>query len=89
MDLRQMRVGVKVAIASEHGVDLFDIGIFGHGLTGTVCEVREGGQVACLVRLDRHFPALDEWANCLQVSRYESDVCHAGDFEALPGQGEG
>lgn len=51
--------------------DVFPLGIVLAGNTGTVTAIRDG---AIHVKLDMHFPDLDEWQNVLHIGTPDFDV---------------
>ena len=53
----------RVRLATDF--DLFPVGIFPAGLTGTVTSIDDN--YLAMVTLDQYFPALKEWDNALQV----------------------
>ena len=57
-----MRIGERVRLAEcvENGSEIF----VDSGETGTIDQMDDE---SIWVKLDRHFPALDEWDNCLQI----------------------
>lgn len=60
-------------------LDIWNLGSFPEGATGTVTYVGEqqvDGVIAGEVKLDQHFPDLDEWENVLQIAR-DSEVTWA------------
>jgi hypothetical protein len=61
--------GTRVRL--KETIDIYPIGVFDAGLTGTVVYLDPTGVSA--VRLDTHFPALNEWDNELQIWRNGSD----------------
>lgn len=61
-----IEIGSKVRLTRP--VENYPIGIFDIGLTGTLMNIdREGSY---WVKLDTHFPELDEWENELQLWDY-------------------
>ena len=79
MDLYDMTNGLRVKIVRN--VDIYPTGVFRAGLTGTVTDVDDGCEIYCMVKMDRHFPELDEWDNALQVANNNAGICVAEDFE--------
>jgi hypothetical protein len=85
MKREDMKVGQQVAISVE--VELYPIGIFEHGLLGTVEEICEPNpDVVAIVRLHQHFDELNEWDNCLQVCVDDTFPCSPENFEPIPCQ---
>jgi hypothetical protein len=77
------KVGARVRLTRD--IELYPIGIFPAGLTGVVTDVQpDSPDVIAQVKLDETFPELEEWDNCLQVSRVERSgegACTTADFE--------
>lgn len=81
MNQSDMIPGSRVRIVQD--VELYPIGTYPAGLTGTVEAGTGDGDSApfCDVRLDRTFPELAEWDNCLRVWGPNVPECTAEDFE--------
>lgn len=60
---RSIQPGRRVILVQD--VDVFPTGYFHAGLTGTLQRIDEEGRF--WVRLDKHFPVLDEWDNELEI----------------------
>ena len=57
-------VGDRVRLNSD--VDIFPLIIMREGEAGTIASVNDE---AIFVRMDKHYPELDEWDNALEVWR--------------------
>lgn len=60
-----MIVGQRVRLVRD--VEIFPLNIYRTGATGTVVATSINSVVIAEVRLDEHYPELDEWDNELQV----------------------
>ena len=60
-------------VCLKHAVDIYPLGVFPAGLTGTVVDVDPTSIVVFHVRLDQHFDCLNPWNNRLQIGRSGSD----------------
>lgn len=79
--------GRRVRLTAD--LEPFIFGEIRAGETGVITTV-EGGwgvnTVSALVRLDRHFPDLDEWDNEIQVGTTDESATTPDCFELCEGQ---
>jgi hypothetical protein len=74
MKSSEMTLGRRVRISQT--IDIYPLGIFSIGLTGTVTQVAvdpDGNTPSWYVRLDEYRPELEEWDNELEVWSEDSD----------------
>lgn len=74
--------GTRVRLVAE--IEYYPLGIWPVGTTGTVTQNTPGQHPSGVVRLDEHFPSLDDWDNQLQVSSpLEDDRATWANWEPL------
>lgn len=87
MEAYEMLNGRRVRIFKDLGI--FALGSFPAGLEGTIESanaIARCPDYLCLVKLDQHFPELNEWDNCLQVF-FDDAECTPEYFELIIGFG--
>jgi hypothetical protein len=77
--------GMRLRIVQE--IDIFVVGKFPKGAVGTLTLAEPAGwpEMIGTVKLDDHFPELDEWDNCLQLFNADYSECSPEFFEPVVG----
>lgn len=84
MTHKDFTIGCRVRLVSN--LEPFLFGEILSGETGTITDVSDkwgDTPVSALVRLDRHFPQLDEWNNEIQVGMSDESGTKPEQFEKL------
>ncbi len=80
------RNGARVRL--KNPIDIYHLGFFPAGLTGTVEQVDITSQpIMAEIKFDNHFECLDEWQNCMQAGINEEECASLlTDYELIEGE---